>query len=208
MRPWMSKILLCATLVVGLSSFGVTVRADTLSFGFGWTLAPLLPGTPTLNVSSPFISSVDLTAGTPFSLDLGGVGLAPGAPFAPGTYSYSLTANFTFLDPVTGLPNGTFYSDTGMGSFTVQSGLGVIASSIIWGPFQNITLSDGSILNVNMSSIFPMFGSFPSLERVTFTLQSSPSAVPLPAALPLFASGLGGLAWLARRRKRGQASTA
>jgi hypothetical protein len=35
-----------------------------------------------------------------------------------------------------------------------------------------------------------------------------PTAVPLPAALPLFASGLAGLGWLARRRKRGQANHA
>ena len=31
-------------------------------------------------------------------------------------------------------------------------------------------------------------------------------AVPLPAALPLFASGLGVMAWLARRRQRGKAA--
>ena len=32
-------------------------------------------------------------------------------------------------------------------------------------------------------------------------------ATPLPAALPLFASGLAGLGWLARRKKQGQAGT-
>ena len=31
---------------------------------------------------------------------------------------------------------------------------------------------------------------------------SAVSAVPLPAALPLFASGLGVMAWMARRKKR------
>ena len=31
---------------------------------------------------------------------------------------------------------------------------------------------------------------------------ATPSVVPLPAALPLFASGLAGLAWLARRKRR------
>jgi len=30
---------------------------------------------------------------------------------------------------------------------------------------------------------------------------AAPSVVPLPAALPLFASGLAGLGWLARRKK-------
>lgn len=39
----------------------------------------------------------------------------------------------------------------------------------------------------------------------TITLNSGVdpiAAVPLPAALPLFASGLGVMAWIARRRKR------
>jgi hypothetical protein len=37
---------------------------------------------------------------------------------------------------------------------------------------------------------------------------ATPNAVPLPAALPLFASGLGVMAWLARRRKRKTAAEA
>jgi hypothetical protein len=35
-----------------------------------------------------------------------------------------------------------------------------------------------------------------------FVSMQSPLATPLPAALPLFASGLAGLGWLARRRRK------
>ena len=43
---------------------------------------------------------------------------------------------------------------------------------------------------------------FDTSDQIEFT-QATTSVVPLPAALPLFASGLAGLGWLSRRRKRG-----
>jgi hypothetical protein len=38
-------------------------------------------------------------------------------------------------------------------------------------------------------------------------IASVPSATPLPAALPLSATGLGAMGWLAKRRKRKNAAT-
>lgn len=75
--------------------------------------------------------------------------------------------------------NFSFASIVGLGTYTLRI-------------FVNQPL-DNLAGNVTFNTDFP--GSF--------TLSDSVSAVPLPAALPLFASGLAGLGWLARRR-RGQ----
>lgn len=45
-------------------------------------------------------------------------------------------------------------------------------------------------------------GEFLYLWPETLSVVVTPSATPLPAALPLFASGVGGLAWMQRRRRR------
>jgi hypothetical protein len=50
------------------------------------------------------------------------------------------------------------------------------------------------------------FGDPQVLGTLTFTLNNSTSATPLPAALPLFASGLGALGLLGWRRKRKNAA--
>jgi hypothetical protein len=55
----------------------------------------------------------------------------------------------------------------------------------------------------------PYFSLDPSLVDAGYSILTSPgignslvAAVPLPAALPLFATGLAGLGWLARRRRK------
>lgn len=47
-----------------------------------------------------------------------------------------------------------------------------------------------------------LFGNLPGAANGTITVVDPPSQVPLPAALPLFAAGLGGFTLLARRAKR------
>jgi hypothetical protein len=55
--------------------------------------------------------------------------------------------------------------------------------------------SDGSLrLRRNISGNF-------QIATVEVSLTQPVTAVPLPSALPLFASGLAGLGWLSRRRK-------
>ena len=49
---------------------------------------------------------------------------------------------------------------------------------------------------------------FDNGNTIMARFQSGTEVVPLPAALPLFASGLGVMAWMARRRKRGQVAHA
>jgi len=81
------------------------------------------------------------------------------------------------------------------GSFFLPSNIGYALVQILSAP--------NGASDVTMSAKDPFTG----LSVGTFTY-SQVNAVPLPAALPLFASGLAGLAWLARRRKRMPAADA
>ena len=69
-------------------------------------------------------------------------------------------------------------------------------------------LSGGPSDITGFASLYdPVNGIFldPNNRIGSFTYTLNPTAVPLPAALPLFASGLAGLGWSARRKKRQQA---
>lgn len=59
--------------------------------------------------------------------------------------------------------------------------------------FKNLT---GQAITITLASIG---GTGSGLSHIT---QFGPSAVPIPAALPLLLTGLGGIGWLARRRAR------
>ena len=61
--------------------------------------------------------------------------------------------------------------------------------------------STGSAIRLNDTECGISCGSFALFGGIGFKLEGEPSAVPAPATLPLFAAGLGVLAWL--RRKRG-----
>ena len=89
------------------------------------------------------------------------------------------------------LVNGVSTGQTA-GGFTSYTSF-VIAAGLLQSGLNTL---DFKVLNASGTSGNPMG------LRVEFTERSASLATPLPAALPLFASGLGGLGLLSWRRKR------
>ena len=58
----------------------------------------------------------------------------------------------------------------------------------------------------NFEFVIHQDGPYTESWSSVLTVNGAQAAVPVPAALPLFASGLAGLGWLARRKKRQQAT--
>jgi hypothetical protein len=97
-------------------------------------------------------------------------------------------------------PDGTLVDSVGMvvdgGNFptSIYTPFSQDVTAGLAGSFQIELLPTGS----NVYSILAEGGLSPTHIDVTV----SPSVVPLPAALPLFASGLGVMGWMARRKRQ------
>jgi hypothetical protein len=106
----------------------------------------------------------------------------------------------------TGPGSGSF-ADLGTGTFHVH-GNAVDSGSLTWADGasgSNVTLSDGSVMNVNLSDIASFSGTArvgnPETVSATFTLVSSPAAAPEPAGVLVLGAGLCGLGMVRRARK-------
>ena len=84
----------------------------------------------------------------------------------------------------------------------------IVASSFIAGINTLDFLVQNSPASACDAGCQTLFGGNPFGLRVEMTGTADISAVPLPAALPLFATGLGALGWLGWRRKRKAAALA
>ena len=112
--------------------------------------------------------------------------------------SRAFTASFDFSAP-------DFNGDVSGQTFGVLVG-GILA----WNGAATLPFGNGGLLQITLANVFfPLNfdGGNPNWVNVggTFTLLAAPSAVPLPAALPLLAGGLGGLgvmSWWRRRKER------
>ena len=70
--------------------------------------------------------------------------------------------------------------------------------------YEGDSFSGGFVEDGTLQSLCDAFGTCASLD---ISIQSDVEAVPIPAALPLFAGGLAGLGWFSRRkRKQSQAA--
>ena len=131
-----------------------------------------------------------------------------------GTWSASnrpLTATFTFTEPT---PDG---ATTDSGSITggqVNGNSATGTLTITW-PNQPVEFdfADGTKLDVSLAGLTESCGGNNCLGdydiAATFDVLNGPvSATPLPAALPMFAGGLGFVGYLTRRKKRTQAVAA
>ena len=71
--------------------------------------------------------------------------------------------------------------------------------------FTTVDNSNGTVHIINglINGDFTYFSLEERLDSASFTVTgTAPGTTPIPAALPLFASGLGMLGWVARRRKK------
>ena len=127
-----------------------------------------------------------------------------------GNYIFETTFDLTGLDVSSVVIKGLWATDNsgsdilvnGVSTGQTASGFTSYSSfSIAAGLLQSgLNTLDFKVLNASGTSGNPMG------LRVEFTERSALLATPLPAALPLFASGLGGLGLLSWRRKRKKGS--
>lgn len=119
---------------------------------------------------------------------------------SPYDLDYWVTIDSFFYDATEGV-NAQFYVSTVEGNFSTAV----------------MTLFDGTF-NTDTGGTFPLLKTFTALGQtdyflnltadqwkgtMDFVVTARVAAVPVPAALPLLAAGLGGLALVGRRRRRG-----
>jgi hypothetical protein len=158
-----------------------------------------------------WIKSPDFSINAPdgsYSIDL--TGFSNGAPFGGVQQTITTVSGATYqLSFSLGIQNipGTFSINAAAGS--TQSTIGLTPSGNT-GAVQFFTegfgfVADGTstlltLLGVSSGGVQEYIG----LDSVDVEFVHGPdvAAVPIPGALPLFASGLAGLGWLARRRRK------
>jgi hypothetical protein len=95
-------------------------------------------------------------------------------------------------------PTITFNFTGGTGSITLNNYLSSSANTLAFFGISSTTSFSSITINDPTNGLI--------LDNFTFTIEPAASATPLPAALPLFATGLGALGLLGWRRKRKGAS--
>jgi hypothetical protein len=190
---WVASI---AGLLIALGSFVLPVKASTIS------TTDTFSGTSTTNtslVSGNYVGTESTS---------GSGNLSPLGPYTVTTSGDVTTYGPSFTSfTVTGFVTDTFSGGTLFGTFTdsgtVSGGVSTGTLDLIitggTGAYLGYTGTETETATVLADGTFTGTGT----GSLTFT---SLSTTPLPAALPLFATGLGTLGVLARRRKRKKAA--
>jgi hypothetical protein len=217
-------------------SFNLSVYTDTAAIagGGGGAAAQANPANPIINPANLLGSGI-YTGDLNFAVPSGGTNTvggfltsAPGGTFVSSGYNLGLSTGGTSLFNSTNiLSQGAFVGDTVM-VFTGNLGAGTAAG--------NVTHDDGATLRdgfngtsyatfvggqsfptaVSVQAYAGLTGAFEIIyveanglpaDLIVSNLNNSSSSVPLPAALPLFASGLGAMGLFGGwRRKRKNAA--
>ena len=158
-------------------------------------------------VTNPGLGSASL----PFSFDLDGVG---DSHSINGLFQIGTTECCFNFDDFASRPftaTFDFSAPESFGGGVSGQTFGVLVGGILtWNNTAALTFGNGGLLLITLANVFfPLNfdGGAPLLVDVgaTFTMQAAPSAVSLPAALPLLAGGIGGLgivSWWRRRKER------
>jgi hypothetical protein len=152
------------------------------------------PFTESLNVGSPTANAAFFTA-TP----AGSCANWPASCGLSDTAKGTITVTFSFTTP-TGATGEL--SDTGTYTADYQN----LTDSIVWNSPDPLVVdfADGAVLDITLVNA----SDWSITPDISFDLTKGPSATPLPATLPLFVSGLGGLGLLGWRKKRKTAAVA
>lgn len=201
-----SGLAALAAATIGIAAFTVTpAAAVTFQVDTGASSVSVNPGAPVSAALALPSSFSILSAGDTATLDF--ITWTPTAFFAIGT-PFSVTASLVISDPP--LAGGSS-TTTGNGHGSVLTLFGVlVAGSLAWdsGVPSSLTLDDGSKITINFEGgkALILNNSITTHAFVTLDVAGAeapaPGETPLPAALPLFVSGLGALGLCGWRRKR------
>jgi hypothetical protein len=222
---------MAAAVAIGVASMGVASATPVPTYSGD----PFPSGIEVVYSGGPFVLPL---VGTFDSASLSGFNLLNiGTPGGPNqTFDYSVTFTVPFTNPAsTGIFAGTVEVEVVGRSSLAQTGTfplvtlaatsstsvinGQVVARLGGAPFttttRSVTYSAGGPSGLLVSSVgtdIPIGftvnnGPFISTP-MGYASQPALSAVPLPAALPLFGAGLGMMGWLARRRKAAAAPVA
>jgi hypothetical protein len=183
--------------------------------GYGWTFSPVSGGANnSTNSGSGIINATSSNAWWPspnFSTPTGFDGNQYAFVQGDGAISQ------TFVAPVSGLYDLTWLEGSRPnvccdGNQTYQVSIGSFTGTYSTLSGQNFELETSAIFSLigGDSYTLTFLGLATSGDHTAFidSVSLDVFATPLPAALPLFATGLGVMGWLARRRKRKNAALA
>jgi hypothetical protein len=181
-----------------LAAFGGVAQADTVfDFSYTFTDGQVLTGSLDGTLNGQFINNVSNVSITFDGSTFSGA-LFAGA-YVPATQTWNFSTGAAVVSTNGALNNLIFSDDKN----PTQSN----ATNFFYFVNGSSTPSGGmaEVLGAN-SNPFPPVGDFDLDSVGQWSITAAP--VPLPAALPLLISGLGGLAAIARRRRRGIAAAA
>ena len=197
--------------LVKMISAATLVAASVLPFTAGSASAVPITGTTSFTSSGTtgVVSLSNLLSTFSFPLSVGAsstqnlLTLTPAPGNGTANYNFTVNETITFTAPGSGgVP------DTGIGTLQVH-GNTINGGSLTWSDGatgSNVTLTDGSVMNVDLSDIANFSGSArggnPETVTVTFTLISSPvTAAPEPPSMLVLGAGVLGLGIVRRARK-------